>query len=217
MGTVESYRAAVADWATQVEFVVHEPGGQLATLGELSVPSQPQSSFLIAVASAPNDRIPPFLDCLIELTTPQGQSWQPSPNVLEEFRAGDKRLIVINRPAMGDWKVSAHEGIIPYAVTVLVFHPFGVANAPPGAPALAPPKAAPFKCRACKTTAKGLALAIVAAVSYAAALPGALIGAVSSFMGGVSSAVAAAFIASVIGDTADMIAKKLCQGVGLCP
>jgi hypothetical protein len=45
--------------------------------------------------------------------------------------------------------------------------------------------------------------------------PAALISAVAAYLG-VGAVVAGAFIASVIGDTADIIAEKLCRKIGLC-
>ena len=47
------------------------------------------------------------------------------------------------------------------------------------------------------------------------AFPQAVIAAVASFLGA-GAAVAAAFISSVVGDTVDTVAEKLCKMVGLC-
>lgn len=47
------------------------------------------------------------------------------------------------------------------------------------------------------------------------ALPAALIASVAAYLG-VGTVIAAAFISSVLGDTVDMIAEKLCKRVKLC-
>src|SRR5579885_837369 len=125
MRNVETYQATIPDWATQAEFIVHEPGGNVAPLGDLTILSAPLNAFLVAVASVPNGSVPQFLDCEIELTTPQGYLWSASANTSEEFATGDKRLIVINKASVGLWTVAAKEGVIPYAVTAMAFHPAG--------------------------------------------------------------------------------------------
>jgi hypothetical protein len=68
----------------------------------------------------------------------------------------------------------------------------------------------------CKITTKALALAIVAAAT-SPALPAALITAVASYLDGTAERAAAAFVGSVLGDTADVVAEKLCTWAGLCP
>jgi hypothetical protein len=62
--------------------------------------------------------------------------------------------------------------------------------------------------------AKALAVSIVAAAALPA-IPHALIVAVAAYLG-VGAVVAGAFIGSVVGDTANVIAEKLCKRVGLC-
>jgi hypothetical protein len=63
-------------------------------------------------------------------------------------------------------------------------------------------------------TAKALAVAIIAAAPMAV-IPAALTTATAAYLG-VSTVFAGAFIGSVAGDTADVIAEKLCQYIGLC-
>jgi hypothetical protein len=85
----------------------------------------------------------------------------------------------------------------------------GAGGTPPAASA-----GVTFSCRSCKMVAKGLALSIVAAAALPA-IPHALIIAVAAYLG-VGSVIAAAFIGSVVGDTANMVAEKLCKRIGLC-
>jgi hypothetical protein len=123
----------------------------------------------------------------------------------------------------GTWRIQVEPGEAPrpFAVAFSTFAPGGYsANTPPPPLPPSPPAGGaggtpPPRCRICKVTAKGLAVAIVAAIAVQAA-PAALIAAVSSFLGGVGTIAAAAFINSVVGDTADVVAEKLCRKVGLC-
>jgi len=96
-------------------------------------------------------------------------------------------------------------------VSAFAFHPVAASSI-----IAAHPPTPSFRCRICKTTAKALALAIVAAAG-AAILPAALLASVSAFLGGVGGLAAGAFINSVIGDTVDVVAEKLCMAVSLCP
>jgi hypothetical protein len=241
MAAIETYSASVPDWATQVEFVVHEPSGVLALdreeepdrayerdrggrgLGTFRLISESEIPplFLIAVLSTPNGLFPTSLDASIQLTDPRQRVF-PAPDTISDsvttyhdtrdlFVSPDARLIIIHNPSTDDWDVAAKDGVSPYAVTVMAFHPAELPNSPPSPGSTG---GSPFKCRACKTTAKGLALAIVAA-AVLHALPAALIIAVGKFLG-VASPIAAAFIQSVIGDTVDVIAEKLCRKIGLC-
>jgi hypothetical protein len=211
MATVETYIAQVPDWASQVEFVVHEPTGESSRLGSFNLEPEFPPVFLVAVVSTPNGLCPPFLDASIELDDPRQQISQADTDEKDVFVSRDSRLIIINSPRPGRWDVGARDGVIPYAVTVMAFHPAIRPNSPPSP---GPTGASPFKCRACKITAKGLALAIVAAAALPA-IPAALIIAVNAYLG-VGTVVAAAFILSVLEDTADVIAEKLCKKVGLC-
>jgi hypothetical protein len=223
MATVETYTANVPDWATQAEFVVHEPAGKTSEdtpgetfgeshrLGTFTLEPEYKPRFLIAVLSTPNGLFPPFLDASIQLTDPHQLTFKDSTATSDMFMSPDARLLIIHNPETGDWKVNAVDGVLPYAVTVMAFHPAELRNSPPSP---GPTGGSPFKCRACKITAKGLALAIVAAATLSA-LPSALIAAVGVFLG-VGKIFAGAFIMSVIGDTADVIAEKLCKKVGLC-
>jgi hypothetical protein len=210
MNTVEHYTASVPDWASSAEFVVHDPKGDY-DLGKFSVREKGQTLFLVAVVSTPNGLFPSFLDSSIQLTDPYNSIRnEPHDNEIE-FVSSDRRLIVINHPKSTEWSILAKGNIVPYSVSLMAFHP---AIPPKSPPSPGPTAGSPFKCRACKTTTKALALAIVAAATLPA-LPSALIAAVSAYLGA-SVVIAAAFISSVLGDTADVIAEKLCKRVGLC-
>ena len=212
MAAIETYTSSVPDWATQAEYVVHEPSHDGDDLGTFLLESEVQPQFLIAVVSTPNGLCPPSLAASIGLTNPHHQTYHDDSDSPELYTTTDSRLIIIHYPMTGRWGVRGSGGALPYAVTVLAFHPAIQPNSPPSP---GPTGGSPFKCRACKMTAKGLALAIVAAATLPT-MPAALIAAVSTFIGAGSAFVAGAFIASVIGDTADVIAGKLCKKVGLC-
>lgn len=165
--------------------------------------------FFVAALSTPNGLFPPFLDAELRLTDPARITQDNWPSDPDTFVSS--RLVIVNNAIPGTWRVSAISGVIPYAVTAMGFHPQIGPSSPPSP---GPSGSSPFKCRACKTTSKALALAIVAAATLPA-LPAALIASVAAYLG-VGWVIAAAFISSVLGDTADMIAEKLCKRVHLC-
>jgi hypothetical protein len=210
MNIAEVYVSTVPDWATQVELVVHEPNQQPIQPVDFDVRPEAQVQFVVATVSTPNGLFPPFLDARLELYDPTDTPYHLSPTP-GAFVSSSPGLVVIESPIRGVWKLSAISGVIPYAVTAMAFHPQVSPNSPPSPGSSG---SSPFKCRACKTTAKALALAIVAAATLPT-LPAALIAAVSAYLG-VGAVFAAAFISSVLGDTADVIAEKLCKKVGLC-
>ena len=208
----EVYASTVPDWATQLELVVQEPEDS-KSIKPVDFDVRPESSllFIVATVSTPNGLFPPFLDAQLSLIDPNGDVHHLAPKLPGAFASIKPGLVVIEHPPRGIWHLSAMSGVVPYAVTAMGFHPQVPPNSPPSP---GPGGASPFKCRACKTTAKALALAIVAATALAT-LPAALIGAVAAFLG-VGKVIAAAFIASVLGDSASVIAERLCVKVGLC-
>ena len=211
INTAEVYASTVPDWATEVELVVHEPENkQRIKAADFDLRSEAALLFLVATISTPNGLFPQFLDARLEIIDPNGTPYHraPPPGAFASVSPG---IVIIDSPVRGIWKIAAVSGVIPYAVTAMGFHPEVPPNSSPS-PGVS--GASPFKCRACKATAKALALAIVAAAMLPA-LPTALIVAVSTYLG-VGAVIAAAFISSVLGDTASVIAEKLCQWVGLC-
>jgi hypothetical protein len=209
---METYRSSVPDWATQLELVVHEPQTTQVQQVEFQIDPEYEPLFLVSVVTMPSGQFPPFLDAQLNLTQPQGYLVPVASTAAQYVAQSPTRLIVIDRPARGTWKISASGTDFPYAVTTMVFHP---AIPQSSAPSPGTTAASPFKCRACKTTAKALALAIVAAATLQA-FPAALIAAVAHFLGA-TAIVATAFISAVIKDTVDVIAEKLCRWVLLCP
>lgn len=210
MSALEKYLSSVPDWATSAEYVIHQPEGELDL--EFTVPEQHTNYFLIVAISTPNDLIPPFLNAKFELYGPNGYYYEPGDNE-SYFFSPDKKLAVIMYPDSGQWRINSNSNgeRIPYSVNIMVFHPEIPPNSPPSPGSSG---SSPFKCNACKITTKALALSIVAAATLPV-LPGALIASVTAYLG-VGSIVAAAFISSVLGDTADIIAEKLCKKVKLC-
>lgn len=209
MRTFDTYRTSIPRWATSLEVVAEIPVEGEETF-ELSL--ETDTSFLVAVVSTPNGTPPPWPEDHLHLRDPGG-------NYREErmdngnFEDIARGLFIINQPIEGAWIVHVRSiGRFPFAVNAMAFHPVVEATSPRVIPW--PSGSPPFKCRACKSIAKALALSIVVAATLPA-LPRALIDAVVSFLG-VVAMVAGAFIGSVIGDTAGVIAEKLCTMVGLC-
>lgn len=212
VNTPEVYTSLVPDWASHIELVVHEPDGRFIRPVEFKIETEFEIEFIVATLSTPNGYFPPYLDASFELVDPNHNSYSPSRAVPRGFSSAKPALIFLDKPqSRGTWQIGAESGVIPYAVTVMAFHPQVPPHSPPSP---GPSAASPFKCRACKITAKALALAIVAAATLPA-LPASLIAAVATYLG-VGAVVAAAFIGSVIGDTADIVSEKLCKKVGLC-
>ncbi len=211
VNTPEVYVSTVPDWATQLELVVHEPDGSPIRTVEFDVRPEFPVEFLLATLSTPNGLFPPYLDATLSLVDPNGNPLNTPTVRPGTFISSKPGMVILESPVRGLWQLSAVSGVVPYAVTAMAFHPQVPPNSPPSP---GPSGASPFKCRACKITAKALALAIVAAAALPA-LPATLIAAVSAYLG-VKAFIAAAFISSVLGDTADIIAEKLCKRVGLC-
>ena len=203
---IEKYLSEVPDWATSIEYLVQEPRGEIRHEDFLVAGN---ALFLVAVVSTQNGFSPSYLDARIRVQGPEQAL--PLNEESPSFESPDGRLCVINRPQPGRWRVQSQGKTVPYAINILAFHPL---VPPMSRPSPGPSGASPFKCRACKITAKALAVSIVTAATLPA-LPAALITMVASYLG-VSAMIAATFIASVLGDTADIISEKLCKKVGLC-
>ena len=206
MYNVDTYKTIIPTWASSVEMVADVPfKGEMHE--KLIVPDN--ADFIVAVASLPNGARPAWLDIKMSLRDPKENFYNEPINNDEWFSSEDNDLVVLNSPNHGNWAIELYStGSAPFAVNFLAFHPL-IKPASPPSPGV------PFKCRACKTTAKALALAIVAA-STLPAIPAAFIATVASFLG-VTVVIAAAFIGSVISDTADLVTEKLCKYVGICP
>lgn len=208
MDAFDTYLTRIPAWATSLEVVAETPR---EGSDRIDFAVEEEALFLVVVASLPNGSRPSWLDARID-TDDLPKEVRPGADTENGFVDKDRGLIVLQRPHPGNWRFGiSSTGRTPFAVNLMAFHPVG--------PSLSSPSQATrpwqsVRCRACKMTAKALALAIVAAAALPA-LPQALLAAVASFLG-VGVAIAAAFIGSVIGDTADIIAEKLCRKVGLC-
>lgn len=222
MSAFHTFRSSIADQAYAVEVVFDPAWERNQHVSTIDVPlGVPQRGWVVAGGLATADGRPfPYLS--------KEEGARPRLQLLTPW----ERLLELDWPAIsfadpssaseGIWRVRIQPGEtrVPFSVAFSTFASAGLfSGAPPPAP---PPPAAgppggvpPFRCRACKVTAKGLAVAIVAAVAVQTA-PAALVAAVSSFLGGVGTLAAAAFINSVVGDTADVVAEKLCVWIGLC-
>lgn len=210
MANMQLYYVTDADWASSSEMVVNDPErGQAANL-RLNVESRNPVQFVLFVASTPDGKVSSNLDTRLALLDSNLIAVSERPQDSDIFVSDDRRVAILVNPHGQSWTASIEQGLSPFAVNGLAFHPSVSALPRVGGP---PPRG---RCRVCKSTAKALALAIVAAAGFTVA-PAALIASVSLFLGGVGVAAAAAFLTSVLGDTADVIANKLCERVGLCP
>ena len=172
----------------------------------LDVYGSEEASFLIATLSLPNGQYTPWNLGRLELEGPDFYEQQRDD---ERVFINERRtMFIINRPVFGQWRAvfSAVNDDFPVAINMMAF--FGT-----GGP-LSAVGTVTVSCRSCKMVAKALAVSIVA-VTTLPAIPHALIAAVAAYLG-VGNVIAAAFIGSVVGDTANMIAEKLCKRVGLC-
>lgn len=204
MNTIQTYTVTDPDWATGTEYVIHQPiQGFNRDLATITVPHPTvpnQRPFLIAIMTTPYEQLAP-LDTRLLPTDPNLISYdQDTTNAI--YLGLNQRLLIADTP--GNWNLTTREGQFPYAVHTMLFHPTTAAS--PGTSG---------KCRVCKTTAKALALAIIAALTLSA-IPSHVLLAVAAFLKG-TTAIAAAFIGSIVGDTANVIAEKLCLQIGLCP
>jgi hypothetical protein len=199
----DKYTAEIQDWGTAIEIVAEIPErGRRRDSLEVSDGTR----FLVAVISTPEGLKFPWIDAEMTLEQPSGAHGPRDVNNDAVFADPEGKLVIIHDPPLGTWNLEiASNGQMPFAVQ---FTPYLAT------PNLPPPNVVGFKCKACKTIAKALAVAIVAAVTLAT-IPQALILAVAKFLG-VSAVAAGAFINAVIGDAVDVIAEKLCKRIGLC-
>jgi hypothetical protein len=210
MANIQIYRSADDEWATSAEIVLNEPiPGDKANLN-LGIESKHKVQFVVFVASTPEGRIPPYLDSKLTILDSNLHALALSSHSPDNYLSTDQRLAILVKPSGRSWTASIEQTNIPVSVSAMALHP--TASRPTAGSVTASP---PLRCRVCKSTAKALALAIVAAAAMVA-MPAALIAAVAAFLG-VAAVAAAAFINSVLGDTAAVIADKLCTAVGLCP
>jgi hypothetical protein len=215
----DKYTTSIPGWVTSIEAVAEDSiegdESNIYQFDPLRISLIRPPAFVIGVLSLPNGSRPPWLSGEIELRT-AGDEFGTTPvfqnayEVLEpssddgRFLDQQRSLIVLNDPRRTSFQLSlVSTPEFPIAVNFMAFH---------GTRSRVHPSA--IKCWTCKSAAKALALAIVAAATLPA-LPAALIAAVATWLGA-TALVAAAFIGSVIGDTADVIAEKLCKKVGLC-
>jgi hypothetical protein len=218
----ETYRTHVPSWATSLEAVSYSDKQEEESF-ELLFEETPQ--FLLAVLSLPNGQRPPWLNATLRINTSDSpeHSRRGTEPVDDErtFMDPGQTLWILNSADVRQLQITVTKSNTPVALNVMAFHPqedvravvagsriYNLLRLSFGGPSN-------FKCKACKMTTKALALTIVAAGTLPA-LPAALISAVAAYLG-VVSLLAAQFISSVIGDTVDMIAEKLCKMVGLCP
>ena len=210
MDQFDAYFTQIPDWATSLELIASEPEERF---GEFPFLVPEGSKFVVATTSSAEGREPASGLVRLETKTPDEDLSEKTLENEQEFIHENRGLIVLNDPKAGRWNFAVRSELNePYAISLMAFHPSGqkLANASSGSST-----PTPWKCRACKSTAKALALAIVATATFPA-IPQALITAVSTFLGGMSAAAVGAFISSLLGDTADVIAEKLCQKVNLC-
>jgi hypothetical protein len=210
--TIEIYRANVPDWADSLELVVVP-----AESTSIEVLVEERSKFLIGVVASPDGDILRRQNGFARLIVREpgkGRLYEGPENTERLFLSGKEEgpgLIVINEPSSGSWTMIADRmGLFPFSINIMVFHP------PANYAGLTSPPQLPlgWKCRACKMTAKALALAIVAGLAMSF-FPASTAAAVAAFLG-VKLPIATAFIASVMGDSASAITEKLCKLVGLC-
>jgi hypothetical protein len=215
----ERYLSEVPWWATSLQAIEGVREGEREQSFEVQLAQPPQ--FVIANLTVAGGKLPPWPMGRLSLHA-GGGTWYRYQDDDSQYVNERSTLIVLNRIQHTHWRIDLEAtGELPLELNFMAFHPVGLggSGSPPVPPLLpaaaAPPPPPSGYCRPCKITAKALALAIVAAATLPA-LPAALITAVASYLG-VTAVVAAAFIGSVLGDTADIIAEKLCVRVGLCP
>jgi hypothetical protein len=214
----ERYLTEIPWWGTSLQAVELDRGDERGYSFEVELVEEPR--FVIAALSLAGGRLSPWSLGRVNL--------RPSDRPLEAFSDGENqffdesgRLVILNGISQKRWRVDVEPvGSLPIEMNFMAFHP---SLGPRGVSPIAlfkrgrrsKPHGHPGRCRACKITSKALALAIATAATLPA-LPAALIAAVAAYLG-VAAVVAAAFIGSVLGDTVDIIAEKLCLYVGLCP
>jgi hypothetical protein len=217
MSAFDVYTVRIADWAYAMEITSPRPTDGVHE-GEFVVEKGTEGLVAAVSQNDAGDPISPE-DLDLQIIDPRGHSVDSTETDTLYTVARDYEgyrqvslLVMVNPPA-GPWKVSLKShGRTPFFVYLSVF---GARTNVPGAVSSSTAPAIPRpRCRVCKITARALALAIIAAATLPA-LPHALIAAVAAYLG-VATVVAAAFISSVLGDTTNVIAEKLCRAVRLC-
>src|SRR5664279_4828664 len=205
----DSFGARIPGFASSIELISNDPRESISG----SFQFEEASKFLIATLSLPNGQQPAWDLGRLELKNNDAAFVEPQ-NDERLYVNTQGSIVIVNGESAENsyWSVNVNPGsqALPVAVNLMAFHG-GVNAAAPSATVAAAPT---FRCRGCKMTAKALALAIVAAAALPA-IPAALISAVATYLG-VGAVIAGAFISSVIGDTVDIIAEKLCKKIGLC-
>ena len=205
----DTYGAVLPGFASSLELVGDGLGEPISTSFTLQEPAR----FVLATLTLPNGQQPAWDLGRLELKNNNSAFVEPQ-NDEQTYVDPRGNLVIVNGKYAADsyWSVyvAPTNPPLPVAVNIMAFHGNLNAAAPPAIVVPGPT----LRCRGCKITAKALALAIVAAAALPA-LPAALIAAVAAYLG-VGAVIAAAFIGSVIGDTADIIAEKLCKKIGLC-
>jgi hypothetical protein len=218
MSDFDIFRTRCADWAKGLEILSAFPSeGEHSETIEVEKES---SGLAVTILSPDSGYLLPSSEVTLTVTNPDGEipREEDSEGCFAHFYEKELNVLVVNNPLVGEWKVTvASSGRLPFSLNLSVFKS---RSRMPGSPGRVPPPGVgspggPPHCRACKMTAKGLALAIVAAASLAT-LPHALVVAVAAYLGGVGTAIATAFIASVLSDSASVIAEKLCKAARLC-
>lgn len=206
----ERYLTEVPWWATSLQAVESVYGEKRKESFNISLAHPP--AFVIANLSVTGGQRPLWQIGALRLHA-GGETWRGGKDFEKSSYVNEQStLFILNGIEHRKWQIDLEpEGILPLELNFMGFHP---AARKAGAKLQMPPTPSGH-CRMCKITTKALALAIVAAATLPA-LPAALITAVASYLG-VSVAIAAAFIGSVLGDTADVVAEKLCTMVGICP
>lgn len=207
MAQFDLYTAEIEGWAKVAEVACEIPEHGERTLN-IDVE---EGAALVVVLSEPNgfqSNNPEFSGVEVRIVSPDERVID---NVITE---NGQYLFADDSALPGTWTLSVSSaGEAPFSLNVVSYKepeegsPIAVAAASGrGGP--------PWKCRACKMVAKALALAIAAGLGMLA-VPAAVIAAVAKFLG-IVIVMATAFIQSLLGDSADIIATKLCRRLGLC-
>lgn len=219
------YTAIAPRWATSLELVSVEPTEGSVERHELVASNSEDDTLFFLAALSPVDGETGLVDAKLKVLDALHSFGPLAPTFFQDRVFISDTLVIIPQPFdRYQWELEITEGVTPYAVHAMAFHPSSAARSvvtPIG------PVKRTLKCGICKSTAKALAVAIAAGLTYSI-VPTALLSSVAAFLGASvstapspiaagGSAAAAAFVASCFGDTVTVIAEKLCLAVGLCP
>lgn len=218
MSNYDVFRGRCGDWAKGLEILSDFPSEdkryekiqvEEETIGLVITLLSPDSGYFLP---------PSEVDLIVTRPDSSQVHEEENESCFANFAEKRLNLLVVNNPPAGSWRIDvASTGRVAFSVNLSLFKSRSKIPGSPGR--LAPPggPGGPLlpHCRACKITAKGLALAIVAAASLAT-IPHALILAVGGFLGVPGTVFASAFIGSALDDSASVIAEKLCKSVRLC-